>query len=473
MYNRMPLQMPRQIKDVSYNKKTLLYLQKGKMKGIVCGAYHVTARKSRVTRVINVGSRHFSKGDDVVFFHIYLAPFVATGDTITVCYANGSPLYTLRVTGEPPKQTLSMGQRTFDFYPTYQVERLLLAPENGGGGVILYLTLENNRISFDDEDTAPLIEPHVDLQTSVPGVSFTQLPFLPLHPYDPLLEGQSLHQMPQRVPTWYVARSEGDISGSSVNKYAGGYWLDDKEWSARSDSLMRFGRLNEMYVQLIAMYNHQKWTFEECGTYCFQDPCPPLAGTGLENSLKKAKIAAADAQQQPQFRFKASPDCLARVPGMTWDIFPVTTRKRFENEAEPDHMVMEYKASYTSTAFPDYYIPQLYWEMMATRSAQACLIRYKRRRQMDGEGRWVTSHEAMEYHIFRDPAVEDMILRNVHLSMQRPTGMYLKDWVAANFVFYQELQHVLKGIVNNTKGRALQIPKELLEKAYKERCKYL
>jgi hypothetical protein len=252
------------------------------MKGLVCGgAYQVYAQKSRVTRVINVGQRHFTKGDDTVFFHIYLSNFVASGDTVFIRYADSkTPLYTLRVSGERPKDTLVLEGRTFEFYPTYQLERLASNNE-----VILYVTLENNRITFDDDDTAPLIEPHIDLQTSVvPGVKFKQLPYLPLHPDDPLLEGRWLHELPQRVPTWYVARGENDVSGSNVNKYAGGYWLEDSGWSARSSSLMRFGRLNENNVQLIAMYNHQQWEFEECGTFVFDPKPPPAAASGQEKT---------------------------------------------------------------------------------------------------------------------------------------------------------------------------------------------
>jgi hypothetical protein len=259
------------------------------MKGLVCGgAYQVYAQKSRVTRVINVGQRHFTKGDDTVFFHIYLSNFVATGDTVFIRYADSkTPLYTLRLSGERPKDTLVLEERTFEFYPTYQLERLV------SNDVILYLTLENNRITFDDDDTAPLIEPHIDLQTSVvPGVKFKQLPYLPLHPDDPLLEGRWLHELPQRVPTWYVARGENDVSGSNVNKYAGGYWLEDVGWSARSSSLMRFGRLNENSVQLIAMYNHQQWEFEECGTFVFDPKSPPQAAATLDQGKGYLPAAA-------------------------------------------------------------------------------------------------------------------------------------------------------------------------------------
>ena len=449
------------------------------MKGLVCGAYQVYAQKSRVTRVINVGQRHFSKGDDTVFFHIYLSPFSSLSDSVFICYANNTPLYTLRITGERPMETLTLGDddRTFEFYPTYQLEKL-----KDGAGVILYVTLENNRITFDDDDTAPLIEPHVDLRTCVvPGVKFTQLPYIPLHPDDPLLEGRWLHEIPQRVPTWYVARGEGDVSGSNVNKYAGGYWLEDSGWSARSSSLMKFGRLNENNVQLIAMHNHQHWEFQECGTYVFQPPPPPpAAAVGNQVSAEgptKKKIKVESPPTPPAsaaVRYKASPDCLAIIPLLDWDVFPAATRARYSATCLPHKMVMEYKASYSSTAFPDYYIPQLYWEMMATGSAQACLIRYKKRRQIDPQGKWGTNHEAMEYHIFRDPAVEDMIVRNVRIStQQKPPGVTLKDWVEACPQPYKELQQVLKGVVERCKGRPLKIPKDLLDKAYKERKQYV
>jgi hypothetical protein len=454
------------------------------MKGLVCGDYGVYAQKSSVTRVINVGRRHFTKGDDVVFLHIYCNP-LASADSIIVTYANKTPMYTLRITGEPPRETLQLDGRTFESYPTHQVERLK-------GQSIVYLTLENNRISFNDDDTAPLIEPHIDLQTCVvPGVKFTQLPFLPLHPDDPLLEGRWLHELPQRVPTWYVARGERDVSGSNVNKYAGGYWLDDDKgaWNARSSALMRFGRLNENNVQLIAMYNHQMWEFQECGTFVFPDPAAPPRGRGKEEEEGQRKRQRVDLPLPPPqaavkagvpsdaameaVRFKASPDCLAIVPSIRdWSSFPAATTAAYSDCASAQKMVLEFKASYSSTAFPEYYIPQLYWEMIATGSAQACLVRYKKRRQMDpSSGRWVTHHEAMEYHIFRDPVVEQLIWRNVRLSLN--ARIPLKDWVAANPQPYQELQHVLKQIVQQCKGRPLRIPKELLEKAYKERQRYV
>lgn len=56
---------------------------------------------------------------------------------------------------------------------------------------------------------------------------------------------------------------------------------------------------------------------------------------------------------------------------------------------------------------------QVYWEMMATNTCHAYLLRYKRRRGHDVGGTYKTLRECRSYHIFRNPKMETVFIRNV------------------------------------------------------------
>ena len=354
------------------------------------------------TRVVNVGNRHLYDGEDIVFFHIHLLDKEAEPNHVRIGYKNWH-IMTLPIIINGEK--ISIGNRTFMIDATHQLEL------NEDGHVkTIFITLENNKLTFDDHDPAQYIEPRVEL----PIDGLRQLTWIAFHPDDEILEDVSLQVIPQRTPTWFRIKSDytSQISGTTVGKLAAGYWLDEeKPWEKpvhqiikdriRKENNFRYGRIREDETMIIAIHNFPEWTFEECGYFTF---------------------------------------ILSELPDRVCGCSPDGLAKRND-----EIMVMEYKASYYSTEFPDYYIPQLYWEMIATRASTATLIRYKRKRQQTKDGRWKTLREAMAYTIQRDLNVEQLIIQSL---------------ITPN---HQACQKACKDIVSKTKGIRMNIPEQLID----------
>jgi hypothetical protein len=370
----------------------------------------------------------------------------------------------------------------------------------------LYLSLENNKITFSDTDCDPQIEPVLPFVFREPkGIHSESMHYLPLHPDDELLLEQRVADQAQRTPIWFNDSSFGntvvssgvtssaissatgaaavgslgtqedlgggqagagaipEISGSSFGKFACGYWVAEDNFSNASNaseavaamlkkqSNMRFGRIYEDIAKLITMHNFPEWHYYECGRIAFG------GGGGSSGSSGSLKAAANNLGGTTK-TYSSSPDGLAIIPGQAWSAFPEKTRGIVE---DPRRCALEYKMSYMSSKFPDYYIPQLYAEMIALKAAMAVLVRCKRRRQtVNGVVKVV--HEAFAYRITRDPDIEREILDNVAFSQSAPANVKLADWVALHRERYERLAHKLREIAEKTPAVPLKIPETLL-----------
>lgn len=393
-----------------------------------------------IFRVVNVGGHQIHKKDDILFFHIHMLPSECEPFKLRVYYLK-TPVLTFHVLGKEPRKELKLKGRTFLLYDTHQLEI-----RDDETLKTVFLTLENNKISFDDIDMDPQVEPHLPfLFEGVPGVVHHSMDYLPLHPFnDTLMENTNLVMYPQRTPMWFVTRNlyNVEVSSSNVGKFAAGYWLDNEPATPtikdqlRKESNMRFGRIHEDAVMLITMYNYPTWEFFEVGRGFF---------SGKEQGLLQREDVA----------YASSRDGYALIPDIT---------ETFEDypEIDPRRCVLEFKASYSSSAFPDYYIPQLYWEMIEGNAAQAMLVRYKRRRAQVG-GVWKLTHQAHAYVVRRDPRVEAMIVRNVNASLSRAPRTTLVEHINNNYEPYAELRETLAELAKSTKGIPLKIPEQLLD----------
>lgn len=468
-------------------------------------------------RVVNVGNRQIYKGDDRIFFHLYFhetpfkesASFVLCVDYLDVLGILKIPVVLKREEGQlhdPPRGLPRSATREFLLYDYYQLEINPLS----GTLTCLYLSLENNKITFSDTDCDPQIEPVLPFVfREPPGIHSESMHYLPLHPDDELLLEQRVADQAQRTPIWFNDNSFGatsgggggantsaqggslgttqeedfsntaaskaggtvsEISGSSFGKYACGYWVAEDGADAfasgseaaanilKKQSNMRFGRIYEDVAKLITMHNFPDWHYYECGRIAFIDgrnlkaatKCfvGSLGGTDGRSLLEGATVKG----------YSSSPDGLAIIPGQTWSAFPEKTRGIVE---DPRRCALEYKMSYMSSKFPDYYIPQLYAEMIALKAAMAVLVRCKRRRQtVNGVVKVI--HEAFAYRITRDPAIEREILDNVAFSQSAPANAKLADWVALNRERYERLAHKLRDIAEKTPAVPLKIPETLI-----------
>lgn len=257
---------------------------------------------------------------------------------------------------------------------------------------------------------------------------------IPLHPLDDVYDDISLQYVSQRIPIWYAQRNPDDhyTSGSEAGKWSCGFWVDkdddaNDQNSLRITSIMRYGRLKEPETTMVCLHNFTNCLFFECGTY-------------------------KDAERM----IRASPDLLCK---------DLTTDK---------WSVFELKASYQSVKFPDYYIPQLYWEMMATQTRQATLVRYQSKRASTPQNKWGKTRKAMAYTIDYNDKIATMLLDNVAFVRQHlPALKSLKAVVQAFPKRFQQAQAVCAGVVAQTPGKELEIPEKQLDDYEKARWIYL
>jgi hypothetical protein len=294
---------------------------------------------------------------------------------------------------------------------------------------VIYLILDNNRIAFNDKDfdTRALYEPRLNDFPPHPRYCSLQLN-IPLHPLDEAYNDISLQYVSQRIPLWYEQRTSEDFStsGSDAGKWSCGYWVDDErdDNNLRIKSIMRYGRLKEPEATLACLHNFPNHLFFECGTY-----------------------------SDHERHLRASPDLLCKdIHTDQWSVF-------------------ELKASYMSVKFPDYYIPQLYWEMMVTRTKKATLVRYQSKRAATPQNKWAKQRRAMAYTISYDEKVAQMLLDNV--AFVRDQGGNLKQVVQAFPKRFQQARAVCAGIAAQTPGRELEIPTDDIDAYEKSRWTFL
>lgn len=431
--------------------------------------------------VVNVGDKSFDQGDDIICFHIHLenpCNIATTGSKLITYYDNVPKFCFTIIAPHNHKNTWIPGgsDRKFLTFTTHVLE---LDSDTNELRCIMII-FENNRLNFDDFTKGHVhqIEPHLDDLLKPPqGINYITLPItVPLHPADPLLEQVSLEHVSQRTPLWFALRTDESFSGTMCGKFAVGYWLkrDEKDRIAkkqkpvhdvikdnlRQTSNMRMGRIREDEVLCIAMHNFIG-NYYETG-YSAWDVInrPDLQQYGLHTMF-------------PSKRWGCSPDGLFESDSLTWDVgIPAKTRNHYSKYAphiDPKRCVLEFKVSFHSSSFPDYYIPQLYWEMIATGSVRSILVRYKRCNGQRDDGKWGTVRVANAYEIYRDPDVEHLLIENIKKSLSKPPEIPLLQFIEENPSSYKKLEKIFAAIAESTEAIPLKIPTVALEAMEKKR----
>lgn len=437
--------------------------------------------------VVNVGDRQLVHGHDILCFHVF-PRFKKRATRFDLIVVHESvPALALCITTNVKDASFvrdvtdSESGRHFLLFTTHQLE--LTA---SGDVRCIFVTLENNSLSFSDLDQRVQLEPHIDVfQVPLASITYESLPYLPLHPDDPLLEGQLLRAIPQRTPCWFALRAFASdttiVSGTSMGKYCCGYWLEDINVKMdeqrhsktvkqvvrdkiQSANNMRFGRLQEDAIMLIVMHNYAQWKYFEYGSIALDMTLPSIRALNLPMTNKS---------DDNDCIYNCSPDGLAWIATQTWASFPAATAAHYKRYDDIDckRCLLEYKASYRSTKLPDYYLPQLYLGMMATGSCMAMLVRYKRRRGQSNGGRWTTMRECNAYIIYRDPVLEQKMIRNLRLLFdERPRDCSAYDWINVKHRGpYDELKADFKRVADYTIAKALIIPSDLVDEHERRR----
>lgn len=439
-------------------------------------------------RVINIGGRKLSRGDDILHFKLIFSPEIPGGDAqgmghllrraaLRVCRKGNLQDSHLFMWLRPTRWTMTTrimdgeDDRKFWEFPTHQLE--VNAQTNGVCG--MYLILENNQLSYDD--IAPKIEPHVDIASYhiIPTYGterYVALDWYPLDPLDRALEGIHVSQIQQRTPVWFNLRP-GKTSGSTAGKKAAGFWVERDEEDKNNyhtmemgkqvrqmvgkRNRMRFGRIREDDVPVIFLHNYPDFVFVEQGYIDYPWPAVPNpAAPEMKDFVK---------------RWGASPDGSVFNPNMTWSMFPKNIREAYEHCAtttvDPRRATFEAKCSYASTKFPDYYVPQLYWEMMADNTCHSYLLRYKRRRGHDSDGTYKTLRQCNSYHVYRNPEVEMVLVRNVLYTvrmLQKHPDLDLVTLIRQDPKRrYSSCRKMCKAIAESIEPRIMEIPEDILE----------
>ena len=262
----------------------------------------------------------------------------------------------------------------------------------------------------------------------------------------------------QRVPFWFLQR--GIISGSSVGKNGAGYWVErdaseaaaavaagatGETFTPQVKARMRQGRIEEPAVLLTYLHGNPTHVFYEQGYIVMSE-------------LNKD--------------FGVSPDGLAVDPALNWETFPCAkTREEYGphtpagvncapgfagSTIDPTRIALEFKVSAYSSKFPDYYIPQLYWEMIALHAPQARLLRMHTRKNQSGS-------KCMQYTIYRDRDTENALLANV---MRAYEAVYVKKTCKlvdlVNDPAYTAIRARFDKLAKETLGVELQVPASLV-----------
>jgi hypothetical protein len=408
----------------------------------------------QITRVINIGDKQIHKGDDIFCFHIFIVPQKIPPNTYVTFEYLEMPLFFFNVsTTTGVLEVVKQDERFFYLHESHQIE----GDAEGYVNTIM-ISVQNNKITFDDSDVGVKFEPILPFLFKCPSgknINFKSLNFIPFHPNDNLVEGANMLQISQRTPVWFSLKYSDhlDVTSSMSGKYGAGYFLDSKEEmnNNRMRSFMSFGRIYEDHVLYIAMFNYPTWEYYECGRGCFPDSEVDRLG------LPKIR----------NISYGSSTDAFVIIPNITWKDLP--NEKYYKPLGfDPRRCQLEFKTSFSSSKFPDYYIPQLYWEMIEGQCAHAILIRYKRRKGQV-KGVYKTNHEAFAYHIYRDPELEMLLCKNVASMLTRDPSVSMLEHFNEHKKDYLAVQYKCKQVVEKTKPEPLIIPVEDLEKLEKRK----
>lgn len=449
--------------------------------------------------VVNIGRRKFSAGEDIVHFHITFSPGIPGNDAqgngillrraaLRICRKGNVHAFEAFVWLRPTQWEMMVHHfneddaqhaRLFWEFPTHQLEVDPATLMVTG----MYMTLENNQLSYDD--MSPKIQPHIDMASYyiVPTFGPTRyqaLPWYPLDPEDPLLEGVNVANIQQRTPVWFNLRhGMYHTSGSSAENRAAGFWVESNEQEQEAyleQSLdeqmskailkrnnMRFGRIYEDDLVMIFLHNFPNAVFMEQGYVVYPWPNVPNAPPVEMKEFVE--------------HWGASPDGVAICPQWSWAQCPTWVQNAYashtfgKTKLDPRRVALEFKASYRSTKLPEYYIVQLYWEMMATNTVHAYLLRYKRRRQHvpGGGGTYKTVRACQCYHVWRDANDEAMFIYNVVFTirmLQKHSNLTLAELIRKDpKQRYSKCRARCLSIAQDASktGQTMDIPNDVLE----------
>lgn len=126
--------------------------------------------------------------------------------------------------------------------------------------------------------------------------------------------------------------------------------------------------------------------------------------------------------KSPKPGWGASPDGIVLDPSMTWAHVDQSIAQYYtEDERNPLSIqkgVLEIKTSAKSLSMADYYYPQLYVEMFATRALWCDLVRYRQQRTWDERTRsWTFQHRARIYRVYRHRPTEEAMFRLIQYAL--------------------------------------------------------
>lgn len=247
-------------------------------------------------------------------------------------------------------------------YQVYETHTLAVSEQNI---VKLYVQLDKNM----QEKWEVSVDMTVQwLRTRFGQNRFHHLQFFPLD-IDPSAYGLKVdpRTIPQRTPLWFKMR--GEVTGTKAYKFMG-YWSDDSPIDDRARANMRFGTYAEEYAIMLMLLSRPHISISLLGWCTAEQPYP--IGWG------------------------ASPDGLITDETMTWDVVPESIAKDFDVKRG----VLEIKSSRNKLSMEAYFIPQIYMEMISTKTCWCDLVRYMRSQN---------AHCARVYRIYRHTPTEQML----------------------------------------------------------------
>lgn len=296
----------------------------------------------------------------------------------------------------------------------------------------VYHAYETHTLALDEAETTVLavyLQFDEELQLKVNpdalwlGTRMVALDWFPPD-VDPTLYGLKVDpkRIPQRGALWKKLR--GPVTGRKATTYLG-YWVPTKEvdpnwtidaeptFSDAATAAMRLGTQNEHIGVRIYLDERPKAIVSAVG-WC-DVPKPYPRGWG------------------------ASPDGLIRDPTTAWSTIPADIQKYYVdnlNAFDPSRGVLEIKVSQHSLAFSDYFLPQVYMEMIAAGVLWCDLLRYR------------PPANARIYRIYRHKPTEEQILGLIRIALATPKpqlqDLLHKDqrWIRAR----QYLEAVAQGL---------------------------
>jgi len=347
----------------------------------------------------------FDQGAASITYGLYLNELLQTHALNYALYVlhKGTVIFsTMLVPDKQTKQIVNLIDRRYLVFETHQV----ITERSDAPLTIFGLFIQLINTDTSDNLSSPCICPVVDMsltwfEQTMGKERYKDTEFFP---YDIDPEKYNLkvdfRRIPQRTPLWFKAR--GELTGTKAYKVLGfyvptkeadpGWTLDGGETKPIDNfqrSRMRFGSLVEEGAAVLYMLTRPHVRLEMVG-FC---------KTPLDMKLPSS--------------WGCSPDGLiydpsmspAKIPESIWNLLSIA-----EKGWDVRNGVLEIKSSKNSLKFNAYYLPQIYMEMISTKTIWCDLVRYTRKRITDVHGKWITKHVARIYRVFRHKPVQEKMI---------------------------------------------------------------